>query len=347
VNEHRSLQSHQPLFIGTLAAPAESGGRGLASRSRQEPQVTTLVTTAASGVSMLDRARDALLGHDIHSAMDGLRASLRATRAALDAGEWSAFCRQARRHPVHRLLLESPFSRRAYDKPRGYAGDAVLMDLIYGSRPAARDLTPLGGVLYGYEFDSAAFQSVRIRRAILAREIDEVAAERPRPRILAVACGHLREADWSRSVRDRRVAFRAFDQDRDSLQVVEHEYGGYGVTAIAGTVGELLRRPARRSEFDLVYSAGLYDYLESDFAAVLTASLFRRLSPGGRLLVANFTPDTADAAFMESIMDWRLIYRDEGDMLALARSVPEGDVHRLDQFRDANRHVTYLRLVRR
>jgi hypothetical protein len=99
------------------------------------------------------------------------------------------------------LLLQSPFTRRAYEKPRGYAGDAVLMDLIYGIAPPGDDLSPLGGLLYGYEFDSPCFQSVRTRRAILACELDKVATGRPHVRVLSVSSGHLREIEWSCAAR--------------------------------------------------------------------------------------------------------------------------------------------------
>ena len=39
------------------------------------------------------------------------------------------------------------------------------MNRIYGLTSAA-DPSPLGGMLYGYEFDSPCFQSVRTRRAV-------------------------------------------------------------------------------------------------------------------------------------------------------------------------------------
>jgi hypothetical protein len=133
--------------------------------------------------------------------MDRLRASLSALRRRLPADGWEAFGKDARRHPVHTLLLESPFTRRAYSKPRGYAGDAVMMDLIYGKACPAEDLSPLGGILYGYEFDSPCFQSVRTRRAILAREIDDVASPGRQARVLSLASGHLRELEWSRAAR--------------------------------------------------------------------------------------------------------------------------------------------------
>jgi SAM-dependent methyltransferase len=252
----------------------------------------------------------------------------------------------ARRHPLHTLLLESPFTRRAYEKPRGYAGDAVLMDLIYGVASAGDDLTPLGGMLYGYEFDSPCFQSVRTRRALLASEIDSIAAFVPNPRVLSVASGHLREIEWSRAARAGAVSITAIDQDRNSLDCIERDYGRYQVTTVPGSIGDLLRRSVRFADIDLVYAAGLYDYLDDDLGRALTTALFRTLRPGGRLLIANFTPATHDAAYMETFMDWRLVYRTAAEVRRLAGGIGAADIAAIDQFCDENRHVAYMRVVK-
>jgi hypothetical protein len=309
--------------------------------------MTTLVRFPDTTTEIFDRTRDAFLGNDVHGGMDMLRASLRNLRARLAPTEWCAFGEQARRHPLHGLLLESPFTRRAFTKPRGYAGDAVLMDLIYGASPAGCELSPLGGMLYGIEFDSPCFQSVRTRRGVLAREIDDVAAERRNARVLSIACGHMREIEWSRAVREGSVSITAVDQDRESLDVIDQQYGSYGVSTVPGTVGDLLRRTVRFREMDLIYASGLYDYLETDLARALTTSLFRMLGPGGRLLIANFTPATRDAAFMEAVMDWRLVYRTEDDMRLLTTGITGAELAGIQQFGDDNGNVTYMRLVRR
>jgi SAM-dependent methyltransferase len=307
--------------------------------------MTTTVCVSPT-TEIFDRTRDALLGGEFHSGMARLRASLRSLRARLAPDEWMAVSEQARSHPLHALLLESPFTRRAFAKPRGYAGDAILMDLIYGVA-GAEDLSPLGGMLYGYEFDSPCFQSVRTRRAVLAQEIDDVARERREARVLSVACGHLREIEWSRAARERAVSMIAVDQDRDSLDLVGRNYRGYGVSTVPASVGDLLRRSVRFSDLDLVYAAGLYDYLTDDIACALTVTLFRMLRPGGRLFLANFTPATYDAAFMEAFMDWRLVYRSAEDMRRLIAPIALSELAGVEQFPDVNEHITYLRVVKR
>ena len=306
----------------------------------------TMVDQRPACGEIFEQAHGEILDGNLHLGMATLRRSLRHLREQLPSREWRTVGEQARQHPLHTLLLESPFTRRAYEKPRGYAGDAVLMDLIYGVAPAGDDLSPLGGLLYGYEFDSPCFQSVRTRRAILAREIDRIAAVRPRARVLSVASGHLREIEWSRAARAGDVTITAVDQDRDSLACIDRDYGRYAVATQPASIGDLLRRSVRLTDVDLAYAAGLYDYLDDDLAGTLTAALFRMLRPGGRLLIANFTPDTYDAAFMETFMDWRLIYRTPSQTRALAHSIPAAAAD-VEQFSDDNGHVTYLRVVRR
>jgi hypothetical protein len=181
---------------------------------------------------IFDAAHAALLGSDIHAGMTLLRTALRELRAYFPLERWRSLGEQARAHPVHAVLLESPFTRRAYTKPRGYPGDAGLIDLIYGCA-AERAPSPLGAMLYAYEFDSPAFQSVRRRRAVLAREIDDVAAHRPAARVLAVASGHLREVEWSRAAHSTNISISAVDQDPDNLAVIRSTYGDLDISRSA------------------------------------------------------------------------------------------------------------------
>ena len=309
--------------------------------------MATLVPQSGTTTAVLDQTRDALLNNDVYAGMHALRACLRRMRGQFGPDDWATLGAEARRHPLHNLLLESPVTHRAFLKPRGYAGDAVLMDLMYGTAPPGAEVSPLGGMLYGYEFDSPCCHSVRLRRAILARELDDVAAARPGAHVLSVACGHLREIEWSRAARDGRITVTALDQDRESLSVIDREYRRFGVCTVPGTVGDVLRRATRFRDLDLVYASGLLDYLQQPLARALVDAMFRMLAPGGRLLIANFTPETSDAAWMETFMDWQLVYRDEEQMRGLTESIAASDLEHLDQFRDDNGNITYLRLVRR
>jgi extracellular factor (EF) 3-hydroxypalmitic acid methyl ester biosynthesis protein len=249
-------------------------------------------------------------------------------------------------HPLADAILREPIVRRARTKPRGYADDAVLIDHFYdfATVPAADGaVRALSETLVTFP----AARSVRWRRDHLARTIDEVAESRPGAAVVSVACGHLREAALSRAVTSRRLgSFHAMDQDAASLAVVESEYGRFGVTPVHASVRDVLTGRTRFEGADLIYSAGLYDYLEDRVAVRLTARLFSMLAPGGRLVVANFAPSLSDIGFMETFMDWNLVYRDADDMARLAGEIAPHEVGARTHFVDGPGNVHYLELVR-
>ena len=301
---------------------------------------------AARGRELVERTYRALAAGDI-GGMDDLVVGLGATRGALAADDWRRFVTEVvRPHPIVPVIHEEPFTHRAFAKPRGYAGDAPLLDLIY-REPAGYDgpLSPIGTRLYEWAGAQPACRSVVERREILAALIDRVAAERPNPRILSVACGHLREAQRSDAVSAGAIEeFVALDQDAESIALVSREQRHRRVTPVRASIRRLLVAPAAYGTFDLAYAAGLYDYLDAPLARRLTASLFAALRPGGRLLVANFAPELRDIGYMEAIMDWTLIYRDERAVAAFAADIPPADVAERSTFRDEAGNVVYLLL---
>jgi hypothetical protein len=65
----------------------------------------------------------------------------------------------------------------------------------------------------------------------------------------------------------------------------------------------------------------LYDYLDERLATALTARLVAGLRPDGELLITNLTPANPEIAFMEVVMDWWMVYRDEHALGALVQAV--------------------------
>jgi hypothetical protein len=292
--------------------------------------------------------RDQLADLEVSPAMDRLLDGLAELRRDLAHDEWQRVVKhECRSHPVREQLQHAPVTRRSVARPRGYPGDAETLDLVYGCGIITEPMSALGAALYGYELQMTAAQSVRARRELLASLIDEVCAENPEARVLSVACGHLREAERASAVRTSRFgAFYALDQDSESLALVERGHSPLGVTPMQGSVRSILTRTTTLDALDLVYAAGLYDYLDAQVAAKLTARMFGMLRSGGRLLVANFATSLRDAAFMEAFMDWPLIYREESAVECFAQQIPESQIASQRMFRDGPGNVIYLELRR-
>lgn len=259
-------------------------------------------------------------GDDVDDALDDLYRHLSCWRARADEPAWRrVIVERIRPHRLCELLHRDPFTRRAFQKPRGYAGDAVLIDYLYGLAPHTA-LDPLGHRVHRHVISTRSARSVAHRRTGAAAWIDATPAG---GRVLAVAAGHLREAELSRRLAAADLGgFIALDQDEASLAVVREQYGSLGVRTIHASVRQVVNGSLTARNLDLVYTTGLYDYLSRAAAQRLTRTLWDMLAPGGRLVIANFTPDTADFAYIEAFMDWWLIGRTRQQMRDLFAGLP-------------------------
>lgn len=258
----------------------------------------------------------------------------------------------ARAHPIRDVIHACPFTRHAFDRPRGYPGDAGLIDFVYrhdGARPAEAAATDAGRAVMEVAVNVPGCAAVRRRRDILARAIDDVATRRKKPEILAVACGYLREAEISEAVQEGRVGrFVALDQDEHSLHIASTSTNA-GATRIDArnlTVKHLLARRHLLGTFDLVYAAGLYDYLDARVAARLTSTLFNLLKPGGRVIVPNFRTGVREEGYMEIFMDWKLIYRSRSEIEAFADEIDPDLIADERYYEDETGLIGYLEVDR-
>ncbi len=306
-----------------------------------------LLSKSSSGLATLNEAEPYLHRPvTVSRGMEILMQGLLLKRCSSGSEEWRAFCEQVcRRHPIYSLLQQDPITQRAATKPRGYPGDAVLLDLLYQDssvQSKIRRSGEIGRAIYAYLTQCPSAASVRWRRAFLARLIDETAERVSSAEILSIACGHLRESTESTAVCESRLKrLVALDSDARSLEEVAASKNGWNVECVQGDIKDLLRGRNSLGRFDLIYSAGLYDYLNDSTAGFLTRVLFKMLKTGGRLLIANFMPQNNERAYMEAFMDWQLIYRTERQFEQIASPLT---CHIRRIFPDDNRYVVYLEL---
>lgn len=304
---------------------------------------------------LLDRTQQMLTDHHsgaprVAQAIESLFLGLHRLRSECDEGDWRICLEQCHTHPVSDMIHEDPFTRRAFTKPRGYAGDAELLDLIYGPEEGWPEpqASPLGREIYKYTSQAPAAEGVRARRAFIADLIDRSTAENPKMHILAIAAGHLREATLAAAIRRRRIGrFVALDADPVSLDEVTRCYGTYGVETIAASIRPLLTNKLKPGQFDLIYSTGLFDYLSEETGRRLVTVLFNMLRPGGQLVVANFLPGIRDVGYMEAFMDWKLIYRTRREMIDLTMEIPEADLRDVTLFAEDNRNIIFVQVTKR
>jgi len=291
--------------------------------------------------------------NELHTteAWDLARSALEKMR--LDSGEsWGEVIKLIRKSDLFHISQLCPFTSHGYSKPRGYAGDALLLDWIYGDNRInnAPIANTKSAELYRITTSCPAATAVRWRKQHLANLIDDSAMRKRNARVLSIACGHLREADESIALNNGLIhELVALDQDGESLHEVDRQYAAKGMPVVTtlAPIRDVIAGRLKLENFDLIYSAGLYDYLEDSLARKLCTTLFDALSPGGRLVLTNFLHGTRDIAYMEAMMDWFLIFRTQSEIVAFADDIPADQIARLHSYQCPTASVGYVSIRKR
>jgi extracellular factor (EF) 3-hydroxypalmitic acid methyl ester biosynthesis protein len=235
-------------------------------------------------------------------------------------------------------LMSSAFLRRTNVKPRGYAGDAELMIMLYEN--AYLGATLFEQLMHKHPCETRAADAVRARKLLVPRVLREARGRFGDLgdrgfRFLSLAAGPARELeDIVGDVRDaERVECTMLDQDpfaldlaRATVRRIEAERNvRVAVRYVQDSVRTMLRsrdlsHVVGRHHF--VYSMGLFDYLTAPVARAVLRRAYDVLEPGGTLLVGNYHERTPTRFYMAYWADWSLCYRSEESFLQLADGVP-------------------------
>ncbi len=261
-----------------------------------------------------DQTLDMIKRGAVHVAVPMLTGKL--YNAFADPARWAETCASLHRHALHDMLLQDPFTAHSASRPRGYPGDAGLIDLIYDMQPPV-GVSDIGRALFRVTIQFQAPEAVRQRRI----EAEQLVAQACRAEqcVLVLACGHFREGDPLSGHDLSR--FTLVDQDALSLDRVSARHGGQ-IEVIAANVFRFLRRAVKQGRtFNLIYTLGLTDYLDRRAMQLLHRLMKSCLAPAGRIVLANFAPNHLGIGWMEAVMDWQLIYRDEAELESYAQEI--------------------------
>jgi len=242
---------------------------------------------------------------------------------------------QARLHP---LILASPFARRCFEKPLGYAGDYVMVRYILGD-PFQGDSAfaqLLNFALVQADVAQGHRNRIRILEALLGRHAAGAAGAGRVATGLTIGCGPAEET-WRFIRNDPHAGSLALDLLDFNAETLDWTAGrlaeacreaGHEVGPPAGRTPALRylhesvydlakKRPATVvPAYDLVICAGLFDYLTDAFCRRVIEFGARSLLPGGTLLVTNVS--RSDASFgLSEVLEWDLIYRSAEQLASL------------------------------
>lgn len=220
-------------------------------------------------------------------------------------------------------LLLTGTIERFYEKPRGYAGDYRSIRMIYerGGKGHGR----IGPLLDRALLESPATIACCNRRPLLLEELRRTAdSTGGRPaHVTSLGSGPAEELfDYfaQPNVSKEHVRATCVDLDLEALSFVNDRARKLGllrqITPVNANLLRVLRRPhlLPLQNQDLIYSVGLIDYFRDDHVVSLLDRIYDWLRPGGRVLLGNFHPSNCCREFMDYVLEWKLIHRDEEQM---------------------------------
>lgn len=239
------------------------------------------------------------------------------------------------RRLLHPLVLCSPFVYRTFHKPLGYAGDYEMVNMIL--RPPYEGASLFAKIVNVCFLKNPPAEAHRNRIKYLTRVLGEetgrVKRAGRRMRVFNLGCGPAKEIQDFMRQHDLSdyVDFTLLDFNDETLEhagkalqeVKSTRQRQTGLSLAKKSVHQILKeagRPGgelRPGHYDLVYCAGLFDYMSDRICKRLMNIFYDLLAPGGLLIATNVDASKPFRHSMEFILEWHLICRNQAQLAAL------------------------------
>jgi len=247
--------------------------------------------------------------------------------SSIDPSTQPVHAAYVKRH-LHPLILCSPFVYRIFSKPLGYAGDYEMVNMMLRDPAEGSSLFAKMVNIHFLNFAPAVAHRNRIDYLVqtLENEVERHAKRCKKVRILNLGCGPAGEVQ--RFLRDSNQCEEAeftlldFNDEtlaytQETLDKVKTAHGrNTSIQFIQRSVHQILKQRTHTvsdASYDLIYCAGLFDYLSDRVCKRLVKTFYELLSPDGLVVVTNVDPSNPDRSSMEYISDWFLNYRNKAD----------------------------------
>ena len=243
---------------------------------------------------------------------------------------------QYARLTLHPFVLCSPFMRRTFQKPLGYAGDYKMVAMMVGN--PFEGISIYSKLINSFFIDTPPVVAHRNRINVLFNHLIKETSrmdKNQRLRCFNLGCGPALEIHnfINETHLSNRADFTLLDFNSETIeyakktldQVKHAKKRQCEIKFEKKSVAQLLKDWGQYApnSFDFVYCAGLFDYLPDSVCSKLIDIFYELVKPGGLVFITNVHTNNPSIGWMEFVVDWKLIYRDAHHISSLIKqSVP-------------------------
>ncbi|MBT1687034.1 class I SAM-dependent methyltransferase [Dawidia soli] len=226
----------------------------------------------------------------------------------------------------HDSFLNATIHGHAYLKPFGYAGDFLLIDKIYTHHHARLAEYKKWDRYFHY---CEATEAVRNRKEYFKKlMLKKLSAATTPLQLLDVASGPARDVqELYGTIDPKTLSTTCVDVDARAIDYATDLCKAH--TGQIRFVHKNILRFSTPEKFDVIWSAGLFDYFEDRIFVTSIKKFLTWLKPGGEIIVGNFSEDNSTRGYMEMFGEWNLIHRSKEELtrLALLAGAREENIH--------------------
>ena len=210
--------------------------------------------------------------------------------------------------------LENTLHGHVKTKPYGYAGDFMIIDKIYREQITSDHRFEKWDIFWN---NHSASKAVRNRKDYFISIMTNRLASKHPMRLLNVASGPARDlAELYEVIRPEDLSTVCVEADKTAIGYAQNLNKANAVQI--EFIHQNIFRFNAQEQFDIVWSAGLFDYFDDNIFVKLLQKFIRWTKPGGEVIIGNFSVQNPSRNYMELIGDWYLQHRSANELIGFA-----------------------------
>lgn len=205
----------------------------------------------------------------------------------------------------------------SFTKPFGYNGDFFIIEKIY-QQYVSPDPVCRKWDMFFHRLPAAIAVINRKRLAIEVFNELNRQADGSVKRVLILGSGPVTEIhEYMKETSENHLLFDLLDLDQRAIDYAKNKNKAFLKYLNFQNKNVIRYMPDR--QYDLIWSAGLFDYFKDKHFVYLVKKFYEFLKPGGELIIGNFNVENPSRKIMEILGDWFLYHRSEEELVSFAK----------------------------